>query len=331
MQTEIFSNLGAIVEQSFELLKNASLNDKFIELQAIISSMIVISIMYQGYLTMAGRQQDPIRELAWDIGRKMLILCFVLNVNGWLNLTIDTLNAVYEWAGGGSVFYAKLDELNNSFFTSLEEVWKTYSGLEKLIGFFVCLFMIISYLAVILSFAFSIIKTSITNTLLIIVLPLALLFFMYQTTKQVFQQWLQMFFSNIILLILLTNFIDFICGNLTTLYSQGNKSDSLFITIAFPILISAILITIVSTMQGLASNLAQVSLDASAGGAMGQLGSGVGLAFRGGKTVGKLGWKGGKLAGKGAWGTGKGVYKAGLGLGKGGAWLAKKAWGQISG
>lgn len=84
-------------------------------------------------------------------------------------------------------------------------------------------------------------------------------------------------------------------------------------------------------MQGLASNLAQVSLDASAGGAMGQLGSGVGLAFRGGKTAGKLGWKGGKLAGKGAWGTGKGVYKAGLGLGKGGAWLAKKAWGQISG
>lgn len=323
-QTQIFSNVGDIVEKAFELMKNASLNDKFIELQAIISSMIVISIMYQGYLTLAGRQQDPIRELAWDIGRKMLILCFVLNVNGWLNLSIDTLNGIYEWAGGGSEFYAKLDNLTNAFLASIKNVWDKHNGLDAIIGCFICFFMLISFLAIIFTFAFTVIKTSITNTLLIIVLPLVLLFFMYQATKQIFQQWLQMFFSNIILLILLTNFIDFVCGNIGTLYNQGNKSDNVFIQILFPILISAILITIIGSIQGLSSNLAQVSLDTSADKAMGQLGSNAGLAFKGGKKAGKLGWGGTKLAGKGAWGAGKF-------LGKGGYGLAKKAWGAIKG
>lgn len=49
--TAIFQSIGNVVEKSF--VRQASLNEKFIELQAIIASLIVISIMYQGYLTMA--------------------------------------------------------------------------------------------------------------------------------------------------------------------------------------------------------------------------------------------------------------------------------------
>lgn len=308
--TAIFQSIGNVVEKSFDILREASLNEKFIELQAIIASLIVISIMYQGYLTMAGKQQDPIRELVWDIARKMFILCFVLNVNGWLDSSIEALGAIYEWAGGGSVFYEKLDNLTNAFFKSINTIWGKHNGLDAIIGCFICFFMIIAFLAIILTFAFSIIKTSIANTLLIIVLPLALICFMYQSTKQMFQQWLQMFFSNIILLILLTSFIDFVCGNLTNLYSPQNESKNVFIMILFPILISAILITIVGTIESVASNLAQVSLDSSANisRGMGMMGAGAGMATKGS-------WKTAKGTAKGAFALGKGAYSA-YGVGK---------------
>lgn len=51
--TAIFQSIGNVIEKSFDILRQASLNEKFIELQAIIASLIVISIMYQRYLTMA--------------------------------------------------------------------------------------------------------------------------------------------------------------------------------------------------------------------------------------------------------------------------------------
>ena len=292
--TAIFQSIGNVVEKSFDILREASLNEKFIELQAIIAYLIVISIMYQGYLTMAGKQQDPIRELVWDIARKMFILCFVLNVNGWLDSSIEALSAIYEWAGGGSVFYEKLDNLTNAFLVAINGIWEKHDGLDAIIGCFICFFMIIAFLAIILTFAFSVIKTSITNTLLIIVLPLTLICFMYQTTKQMFQQWLQMFLSNIVLLILLTSFIDFVCGNLMNLYSLQNVSSNVFIMILFPILISAILITIVGTIQNVAQNLAQVSLEGSTGmnKTMGMMGAGAGIATRGGFNMINGGFRG---------------------------------------
>lgn len=331
-KTAIFKSIGNVVEKSFDILREASLNEKFIELQAIIASLIVISIMYQGYLTMAGKQQDPIRELVWDIARKMFILCFVLNINGWLDSSINALSAIYEWAGGGSVFYEKLDNLTNAFFEAIEKVWGKHNGLDAIIGCFICLFMLIAFLAIILTFAFSIIKTSITNTLLIIVLPLALMCFMYQSTKQIFQQWLQMFFSNIILLILLTNFIDFVCGNLTNLYSPQNESENVFIMILFPVLISAILITIVGTIQSVASNLAQVSLEGSTGMSktMGMMGAGAGMATKSGFNMGKGVFRksaSNALEKDGVSGAiGYGLKKGAGGIVGGAGWAAKKLW-----
>ena len=291
-ETALFVTLGKIIESAFDVLRQASLHDRFIELQALLAALITVSIMYKGYLTLAGKSQEPIRELIFDIARKMFILSFVLNVNGWLNLAIDALNGIYEWAGGGIVFYERLDKIAISFIEAISKVWGTFSLLKNPIAtVFSCLAMLISFCMLIFTFAFSIIKASIVNTLLIITLPLALAFFMFERTKQAFSQWLNLFLSNVIVLILFSCFIDFMCKTIANLYAPANMTNSnLWISILYPLLITAILVTIIHTIKEIARALASVSLDDSnqfantmgrfgaSAGAMGNLGKRAGSA-----------------------------------------------------
>lgn len=290
MDVTFFQTIGGIVESIFTTIQNASLNEKFMQLQAVFSILVTLSIMYKGYETLAGRSQDPVRELIWDIARKLFILTFVLNINGWLSSAISALDAIYAWAGGGTQFYSRLDGVTGSFLDTLNKIWQSYGFSEIIEAAFVCLFMIISFLAVMFAFAFTIISASITNTFLIIALPLALFCFMYQSTRNVFVQWCNMFISNIFLLIFLTCFIDFLINNLSALYASTQETSNFFIQILQPILIGGILIACISVIKELAKNLANVSLDSASAGALNSMSSSVGKV--GGavsKTTGKAG------------------------------------------
>lgn len=287
---QIFQQIGEFIEYALNIISNASLNEKFIQLQSLMSLLLVLSIMYKGYQTIAGRNQDPIRDIIWDIARKMFILTFILNVNGWLNLSIDALKGLYEWAGGGMEFYTQLDTLTDEFIKAVSKYWNSVSGLSFKIVFcvFVIFFLFLSFLAVIIPFAFMIINASITNTLLIISLPLALFCFMYEATRQAFNQWLNMFISNIFLLLFMGTITDFFIENYSKIYNFG-EGENEFIIIVKCMFWSSVMITIIQVIKTLASNLAQVSLDSAAssgmGRAMGMIGSSSKLAWGGTKGV----------------------------------------------
>ena len=291
MNVTFFQTIGGIVESIFTTIQNASLNEKFIQLQAVFAILVTLGIMYKGYETLAGRSQDPVRELIWDIARKLFILTFVLNINGWLSAAISALDAIYAWAGGGTQFYSRLDGVTGSFLDTLNKVWKSYGGITGTIqAIFICFFMIASFLAVIITFAFTIISASITNTFLIIALPLALFCFMYQSTRNVFVQWCNMFISNIFLLIFMTCFIDFLINNLNALYGSTQETSNFFIQIMQTILIGGILIACISVIKELAKNLANVSIDSAGSSALNSMSSSVGkVSGSVSKSTGKAG------------------------------------------
>lgn len=294
MDITIFATVGNIVENILKAIQNTSLTTKFMQLQSVVGILIVLSIMYKGYQTLAGKTQDPIRDLVWDIARKLMILTFVLNVNGWLTSSISALKGIYEWAGGGTGFYVRLDSVTSSFVEALIGVWDRFNGFDAIIGCFICFFMLISFLSIMITFAFTVIAASMTNTFLIIALPLALFCFMYENTRQVFVQWCNMFISNIFLLLFMTCFIDFLVNNLVGIYAASNeinkKDASIWIAILQPIFLSGILIVCIQVIKTLASNLAQVSLDSAGASAtqgfLGSMGKTAGGAARG---AGKFG------------------------------------------
>lgn len=279
MEVNLFQGIGYIVENIFTTMKNASLTTKFMQLQSIVGILIVLSIMYKGYQTLAGKAQDPIRDLVWDIARKLMILTFVMNVSGWLTASTSALSAIYEWAGGGKSFYAQLDKVTGSFIDTLIQVWEANSWKLLLI---VIPTMLLSFVAIVATLFFTVISLSLTNTFLIIALPLALFCFMYENTRQVFVQWCNMFISNIFLLLFISIFMNFMINQISILYQPSNfKQNSVWLGILHCIFVSGILVVAIQVIKSLASNLAQVSLDsAGASATQGFLGSM-------GKTAGK--------------------------------------------
>ncbi|WP_334092580.1 type IV secretion system protein [Helicobacter typhlonius] len=315
--SQMFTGIGYTIENLLSNLQQMSLNNKMQQLQLIVSAIITLSIMYKGYMVLAGKSQDPIRELVWDLGRKAFILSFAMGAGVWLNYSIEAVKGIYEWAGGGIGFYQQLDGLVDAVLKYMASLWKE-SGMsagKTIMAAFMIVIVGICFVAICFELFFSIIACSVSNTFLIIVLPLALFCLMWNQTKQVFTQWCQLLLSNTFTLLFLFMFMSFCQSVLEQVISlealkEFDLKNILLQTLEVT-LMCFVLVQIIKVIKSLAQNLAQVSLDSamSGVGASQVAGAVVGGATRGinkaaiggiggltGKSVGSAMEKGG-LAG----------------------------------
>ena len=297
---DIFTSIGVTITAFNAMLRQISLSGAFKDAQLFISLLLTISIMWKGYLVLAGKNGDPIRDLIFDLGKKIFILSFVVNANGYLNYATDAVRGFHEWAmtinigsNGSNTYvdmYKTMDGIANSFLESLRDGYiKATDGWfnigDKVVAFLMAGVMIVSFISVCLSLFFTIIATQVTNIFLAVSLPLALFCLMWQPTKQVFTQWLNLFISNIFVLLFLTAFMKFFGEWMGSIFNLGdyfgNNTSFLQMLIEIP-LISAALVQIVNVIKELARNLAQVTLDTAVNGSgfMGAMGASSGMAGR---------------------------------------------------
>ena len=304
MATTIFSEIQSGVDEILKIFTDATLNEKFTWVQGSLAAILTVVIMYKGFQTLAGRTQSPIKELVWDISKKLLIIMFVLNINGWFTQSKELCDAFYDWASGGENFYGKLDTITDKYISAMSSfsASMTTGGLwgdAVLLGPLWCMICLtIGYIFIVLAFAFTLITAQLTNTLLIFVLPIALFALMWERTKQMFGQWLNMFISNLIVLILYSSLANLvirvfektftITGEISANYPFYSKGISILLT-------SIMLVVAIKMVVQIAQGLASVSLDSGAGaaaaGVMGSTGAAVGMAGKAGKAVGGLGVK----------------------------------------
>lgn len=290
--TDIFTGIGYVVDNLLETLQQMSLDDKLQQLQLLLSGIITLSIMYKGYMVLAGKSQDPIRELVWDLGRKAFILSFVMGSGMWLFYSIDAVRGIYEWVGGGIDFYEKLDGLASSVLNYIQILWNWGKVRDGSITLAVFMIVIIGicFVAICFELFFSIIACSVSNTFLIIALPLALFCLMFQATKQVFTQWCQLLLSNTFTLLFLFMFSSFCGSAIATIFDVTKLKEIEVVNMVQQalevVLISFVLIQIIKVIKSLAQNLAQVSLDSAMSGVGASQVAGAALG-RSSKAVGK--------------------------------------------
>ena len=320
MATTIFSEIQSGVDEILKIFTDATLNEKFTWVQGSLAAILTVVIMYKGFQTLAGRTQSPIKELVWDISKKLLIMMFVLNINGWFTQSKELCDAFYDWASGKQNFYGQLDTITDKYVEAMNSFYKSISvGLfdsTNIVGPVWCMLCLtIGYIFIALAFAFTLITAQLTNTLLIFVLPIALFALMWERTKQMFGQWLNMFISNLIVLILYSSLANLvirvfektftITGTISANYPFYSKGISILLT-------SIMLVVAIKMVVQIAQGLASVSLDSGAGaaaaGVMGSAGAAVGMAGKAGKAVGGM-------AGRSVMGGVAGAVDAGGGIG----------------
>lgn len=276
---DLFSSVGIIIEAMLGYLQSMSLSPQVKALQATIGLAITLTILYKGYMVWAGKSQDPVRELAWDLGKKAFILTIAMGYGQWVNLSIDAVKGIYEWAGGGSAFYSQLDNLLSAFFQQVKALidWASNQGgvfISDFGAWFQAIIMIvvmsICFFAIVLELVFSIVACSVTNTFLIIVFPLAILCFMFNQTKNAFTQWCSMLMSNTFQLLFLFMFLQVSQKIIMGIYAPPTSSQSFtnFIAYTFEVLImSFLLVQVVKVLKELAQKMGGVTLDTAISGA----------------------------------------------------------------
>ncbi|MBN3137956.1 TrbL/VirB6 family protein [Pectobacterium punjabense] len=75
----------------------------------IAVSSFTLFVTYRGYQTLAGKLQTPVEDVIWDVGRMLLIMTFVLNLDGWLDLAISSINGLTDGVSGDDNVWVLLD------------------------------------------------------------------------------------------------------------------------------------------------------------------------------------------------------------------------------
>ncbi|EAJ1438370.1 TPA: type IV secretion system protein [Campylobacter jejuni] len=295
----LFQTLGISVEEILNTIRTIGVSDRISQLAVLLSIIITIVIMYKGFEVLAGRSQAPIRDLTWDIAGKLLAITFALNIGGWLDLAINAMDGIYEWAGGGTTMYKSLDELFENTIKLTKTIWDKASFGDSIIA---VIGMVLCYLG----FAITVVPVlailfvaSFTQTLLVISAPIAFWLLIFKSTKNVFTQWVGLLLSNTLVVLLVGLFAKTFINQIRTWinsFSIGTGDGSeILSTAVFFVIASIVLVVMIVATKVFAEKVASVSMEGAMGGAMRS-------------TLNPAGRLAGKALG---WGSGKAVNAAG--------------------
>ncbi|MDY0196009.1 MAG: type IV secretion system protein [Sulfurovaceae bacterium] len=282
-----FQSIGKKVDSLFQLIENAGSSDMANQLAVLITVWITIIIMIKGYMTLAGKSQDPIRELVWDISIKVIIMVFVLNIDGYLTLVIDAMNALHSWVGGGENLYAKLDALLAKTKVLADSLYDADTSIVPLSGAIAKVLVYLGFGAGAMPAMFVVIITEFVLKLVIMLAPFMFFTLMSGWLKNMFTQWLSIFFSNLLTVLIVTLLFNGILDQFSSFIriSQNQLNSGLdLIYIGFQVLVVGIVMyVLISIAKDLAEKIATVGFE---GAMQSALGTSIRNSSRGARAAG---------------------------------------------
>ncbi|MDR1975842.1 MAG: type IV secretion system protein [Campylobacteraceae bacterium] len=180
------------------------------QLRVILLVSITLYVLYKGYMVLAGKTQEPIRDLLWDLGGKAFILGFLYAGTAWIELVKGIVDGLFVWASGGRIGgetgpNGLLNNLNLMF----DNITKFGDAIYELgFGGSVDYPFLASagYISAVVGIAipfFIYLAAKISILFLMALTPIVVFLRLYGFTKNVFTQWLQLILSSVLTTLML--------------------------------------------------------------------------------------------------------------------------------
>jgi len=168
-------------------------------ISVITVSSFTLFITYRGYQTLAGKLQTPVEDVAWDVGRMLLIMTFVLNLGGWLDLAISAINGLKDGVSGDDNVWALLDTVWEKAQTIGQKLYQQDdSTYVKLNGGFAELLVWGGALVTLLFGSAVNLLAELTIVLMTTTAPLFIFCLLYGFLIPMFNNWLKILFTVIL-------------------------------------------------------------------------------------------------------------------------------------
>ena len=168
-------------------------------ISVIIVSSFTLFILFRGYQTLAGKLRTPVEDIAWDVGRMLLITTFVLNRDGWLDMAVAAIQGLKDGISGDDNVWALLDTvwekaqaLGQKLFNMDTSTYvKLNGGLAEVLvwGGSIVLLMAATFVNLL---------AEITILLMTTTAPLFIFCLLYGFLKPMFDNWLKTIFAAIL-------------------------------------------------------------------------------------------------------------------------------------
>lgn len=270
-----FQGLGNFVSNIFTFLNSSNIQDIIQALTGLFGLTVTIWIMLEAYKSFAGKSDRPLQELVWKITSAMLVIAVATNQNGFMETLKVAFEQLHHLMSGDINLFAKLDNLFNEAIKLANTTYKaTPSSIPGAILGTLCMLLI--YLGFVIGAVptfLIIVFTELTLKLLLLLLPIAIFALAFGFSKQIFNQWLNLFISNALTILIVGLIMSAVMGTYTDFQTSlisnvGNNIEPMGVALQ-SFIMGIIMLGLVKVAHSIAEKLGTVSIEAISKSALG--------------------------------------------------------------
>lgn len=269
-----FQSLGTFVSNIFTFLNSSDIQTIIQALASLFGITVTIWVMLEAYKSFAGKSQEPLRELVWKIVSASLVIAVATNQNGFMETLKVAFEGLHHLMSGDINLFAKLDKL---FDEAIKLANTTYQATPSSIGGAIlgALCMLLIYIGFVIGAVptfLIIVFTELTLKLLLLLLPIAIFALAFGFSKQIFNQWLNLFISNALTILIVGLIMSAVLGTYTdfqtSLISNVGNVEPMGVALQ-SFIMGIIMLGLVKVAHSIAEKLGTVSIEAISKSALG--------------------------------------------------------------
>ena len=270
-----FQGMGNFVSNIFTFLNSSDIQTIIQALVSLFSITVTLWVMLEAYKSFAGKSDRPLQELVWKITSAMLVIAVATNQNGFMETLKVAFEGLHHLMSGDINLFAKLDKL---FDEAIKLANTTYQATPSSIpgAILGTLCMLLIYLGFVIGAVptfLIIVFTELTLKLLLLLLPIAVFALSFSFSKQIFNQWLNMFISNALTILIVGLIMSAVMGTYTDFQTSlisnvGNNIEPMGVALQ-SFIMGIIMLGLVKVAHSIAEKLGTVSIEAISKSALG--------------------------------------------------------------
>ena len=269
-----FQSLGTFVSNIFTFLNSSDIQTIIQALVSLFSITVTLWVMLEAYKSFAGKSDRPLQELVWKITSAMLVIAVATNQNGFMETLKVAFEGLHHLMSGDINLFAKLDKL---FDEAIKLANTTYQATPSSIGGAIlgALCILLIYIGFVIGAVptfLIIVFTELTLKLLLLLLPIAVFALAFGFSKQIFNQWLNLFISNALTILIVGLIMSAVMGTYTdfqtSLISNVGNVEPMSVALQ-SFLMGIIMLGLVKVAHSIAEKLGTVSIEAISKSALG--------------------------------------------------------------
>jgi len=250
-----FSRIDKFIDANMDNITNIISSYFASDLNVLLSSSLALYIVFYGYMVLAGKVQAPIEDLIWNLARFALLITFMNNGDGWLDLTKEAIKGLSS-IGTGSTGLGFIDD-------QFKEVGKIATKVGEdapyIIDGILQLIIWAGFLLSAVPSVLLILANKISMYILLAFLPLFIFCLMWGWLKESFNQYMSALLSNALVIIVITTLLKSVVTFFTSFETKSGANVYL-VTVAY-FVTGFFGAFIIKYLAGICSNLMRVSIE----------------------------------------------------------------------